>query len=205
MRNWGRISPAIALAVAGSIAGCQSGTTTAGAGGGASGTPSAGPSMSVAPMPLPGRSVDVAMARCRVGDLSARVTLKSLASGTAYANLTLTDVSVSPCYISGYPVLAEEDAARDPIATTPNHDVASTPARQVDLVPGAAASATIGWSTTPAGDEPAGACEPAASFLSVTLPGDTAQIAAAVALTACRHGDFDVTALVPGTSGPTPG
>jgi hypothetical protein len=126
----------------------------------------------------------------------------SAGAGQIVYRLRLTNQGDSTCFVTGLPVvqLLDGNDAKLPTNVTPNHPGATTAVR-VDLAPGSAATADARFSPdVPGGDEQtAGACEPKASTLRVTVGSGVVDAPIKPPTPVCERGtlQFDVFTAAP--------
>ena len=113
---------------------------------------------------------------CSGGDLSGSFSTVpgSAGAGQVTYTLHLTNTSASPCFVSGLPQLQLLDANGTLLPTTVRAAQAGqATGAKIILQPGASAASDARFSpdVPGTGDQQAGACEPTASQVQVTLPG----------------------------------
>ncbi|HEV3172754.1 MAG TPA: DUF4232 domain-containing protein [Actinocrinis sp.] len=148
--------------------------------------------------------------RCHTTDLTASFTVVkgSAGAGNIVYNIDLKNTSSQPCTVYGYPGMLLLDAKHAPLPTNVQRStiVAKT---YVTLIPNGDASASARFSPDiPGPGEPtSGACEPTAAFTEITPPDETTQLVTAVGppTSVCEHGGMQVSAFVPGATGPGEG
>jgi hypothetical protein len=134
-----------------------------------------------------------AAARCSGRSLTAALRIQGLSGGTQNAALTVRNKTAQPCTLAGFPDLQLLGHGDDPVSTLV---LRAGPAGVLRLSAGGTAWAQLRWGTTPASDEPAGGCEPAASRLAVFAPGDRTQINLDYSAgPVCQHGRVQANAF----------
>jgi len=131
-----------------------------------------------------------AVAACPASHLAVWVNADSAdgTAGTTYFTLDYTNTSRTTCFLFGYPGVSATTLAGAQIgkAATRNN---STPARAIDLAPGATAHSNLGYHDILI--EPS--CkERTAAFLKVYAPNDTVAKHAFFSLTMCATGQSDL-------------
>lgn len=153
-----------------------------------SGTPATVPASAAAP--------SAAVAACTTPDLRVTVALSLRSDDKHHAGVTLqlTNISRHTCALDGYPGLRLLNS-RHQVLHTVTHSgstwYADDPGRKpVDLAPGQAAQAGLGWTHT-------GSSAVSASYLEVTPPDSATHLTISFRQRV-DGGDLDVTALVAG-------
>jgi len=128
---------------------------------------------------------------CAAAGFTVTATAAGGGMGQRYGYLSLRSTATKHCTVSGYPQVQLLNASGAPVPTI------STPAQvaagPVDVAPGQTIWSTLAWTVVPAEDETAEPCEPPATQLAVTLPGDPAQVRVPFAPDAvCQHGRITV-------------
>lgn len=138
-------------------------------------------------------------APCAGADLEGRFAVLpgSAGAGNIVYSLRLTNVSASPCFVSGLPAVTLLDRNGSPL---PTHVAAAQPgqatAARIVLQSGAAAKADARFSpdVPGVGEQQTGACEPKAYVLRVTAPGgDTVAAPISAPTAVCEHGALNFT------------
>jgi len=138
-------------------------------------------------------------ASCSTADLSVQLEPGSPGAGQRYATVVLTNASSSTCMIYGYGGLALLGAPGQGVPTDVRRDADPAP-QTVSLARGASARSLLHWGVVPADDERGAECEPTATTVVVTPPGQTS--AALLPWTfgpVCQHGLIRQNAYVPGS------
>jgi Protein of unknown function (DUF4232) len=151
---------------------------------GAGGAAWAASSASAAP------TAPAAISKCPASHLAVWVNADSAdgTAGTTFFTLDYTNTSRSTCFLDGYPGVSATTSGGAQIgkAATRNN---STPARVIDLAPGATAHSNLGYHDILI--EPS--CkERTAAFLKVYAPNDTVAKHAFFSLTMCATGQSDL-------------
>jgi hypothetical protein len=123
--------------------------------------------------------------------LSAGMSRVDAGAGQRYASLVLTNTSNTTCRILGYPTLELETASYEPIGAESRGT--GTP-QWLTVAPRQHAYSQMHWTVVPALDETSNPCEPVASVLAITLPGETTMLRITwTGGSVCQYGQIDVT------------
>ncbi len=195
------VAPCFAVAVL--LAGCGSDkaddqsapTTTTAAGTSTSTTGSTSSTGGGSPGTTAGTtSTTAAGAACRTDELTASLGASDAGAGQLYAPLVLRNSGSRSCTVRGFPGVSLLDGSGNQLGDPASRE--GPEGGEVNLAPGAAASATL--HTTNAGIG-GGACTPESAQLKVYPPDQTAALVVPARFTACDG--FTVTTLVAGESG----
>jgi hypothetical protein len=138
-------------------------------------------------------AASAAISKCPASHLAVWVNADSAdgAAGTTYFTLDYTNTSRSTCFLDGFPGVSATtlDGAQIGKAATRDN---STPARNIDLAPGATAHSSLGYHDILI--EPS--CkERTAAYLKVYAPNDTVAEHAFFPLTMCATGQSDLSVM----------
>jgi hypothetical protein len=138
-------------------------------------------------------AASAAISKCPASHLAVWVNADSAdgAAGTTYFTLDYTNTSRSTCFLDGFPGVSATtlDGAQIGKAATRDN---STPARTIDLAPGATAHSSLGYHDILI--EPS--CkERTAAYLKVYAPNDTVAEHAFFPLTMCATGQSDLSVM----------
>jgi hypothetical protein len=138
-------------------------------------------------------AASAAISKCPASHLAVWVNADSAdgAAGTTYFTLDYTNTSRTTCSLDGFPGVSATtlDGAQIGKAATRNN---STPARAIDLAPGATAHSNLGYHDILI--EPS--CkERTAAYLKVYAPNDTVAKHAFFSLTMCATGQSDLSVM----------
>ena len=116
---------------------------------------------------------------CRRNQLGVRLDSTQGAAGTIHGAWVFTNLSDTPCTLSGYPALQLYGRAGRPLPTTVTRDLSPGPT-QVALIPGASATFFSSYSDVSSGEP----C-PVSSVVEITAPNNMASLFIPSALWPC--------------------
>jgi hypothetical protein len=132
-----------------------------------------------------------AISKCAASNLAAWVNADSAdgTAGTTYFNLDFTNTGRVTCYLDGYPGVSATGPGGGQLGRAARRN-SFTPARVIDLAPGATAHSYLGYVDIVV--DPT--CRPAtATFLKVYAPNDTVAKHAFFPVRVCTNGTVDLT------------